>query len=506
MTPSMAQPTSPPTPAIPTSHSPYMHASVMVPSDDNSEPQSQPIQNKAENSVGTAVLSSLQNLPAVTAAYQFVTTVQGHSIEHNPSAESITIDGIAILKDGDTTQLAGTPVALQPNGDLAIGSSTISAFLSDFGSESAFAAPETGVATIAGQVLTVLPGGIAVGGMTLAPNGPGFKIAGTAISLGAKGLIIGTSTLSIRIVTPTPIAIADSLSLYSLADGKTVIDSDTLKPDALLSGAAVTQDAPDTTADVTMGLLNDGRVVIEGTTIAPGGAAVSIGGKLVSLGAGELVIGSSAIDLSAQSMRGAGISIGGHNVPIVPILNGVSVGETAILEVQPAKTIYGTPISLGDTGLVVGTSTIPLPTDKFDLLSEVTIDNHVVSLSRFDDGVVINRTSLRCGSAIILSGTRIALETSGLIVGMPQSTPYPNIAQPTMSDATDGSVSNAVALVLVAPTATDIGSAQQVSNANATTSSVDAEALLGAANRISNLPKGTLMAAMFVYLVLHDKF
>ena len=56
------------------------------------------------------------------------TTIQGYIIESAPAPSAVLIDGQTVSYGGSTVQIAGTPVALRLNGNLAIGSSTISAF------------------------------------------------------------------------------------------------------------------------------------------------------------------------------------------------------------------------------------------------------------------------------------------------------------------------------------------------------------------------------------------
>ncbi len=98
-------------------------------------------------------------------------------------------------------------------------------------------------------------GDLVVAGLTLSHGASGATIAGTVISLGANGLIIGTSTFAV----PTP---ASTLTLPLIGGQKVSVGS-------------------------------KGDVVIAGTTILPGKARVIVLGTSVSLGSNGLVIGAS---------------------------------------------------------------------------------------------------------------------------------------------------------------------------------------------------------------------
>lgn len=107
-------------------------------------------------------------------------TIAGQTFTPNPTAFSV--DGTTITAGGPGATISGTPIRLQPGGELVIGSSTI----------------PLSVYTIAGQTFTPNPTAFSIDGTTITAGGPGLNINGTSILLepGAK-LVIGNSTFSL---------------------------------------------------------------------------------------------------------------------------------------------------------------------------------------------------------------------------------------------------------------------------------------------------------------------
>ena len=100
------------------------------------------------------------------------------------------------------------------------------------------------------------------------------------------------------------------------------------------------------------------RVAIAGTTLTANSAAITLAGTPISLGAHILVVGTSTISLPSPPPTSV-ITIAGQPYPISQAANGISIASTTLQIGQPAITISGTPIALGSSGLVVaGTSTV----------------------------------------------------------------------------------------------------------------------------------------------------
>lgn len=112
--------------------------------------------------------------------------------------------------------------------------------------------------------------------------------------------------------------------------------------------------------------------------------------------------------------------------------NDVAIADATLTTNAPAITVAGTYVSLGDSGLVIDSSTIPLPSLSPKPL--ITLAGHTYAISQLTDGVVVAGTTLQVGqSAITMSGTAIVLESSGLVIGGTSTLPIASIngAQPT---------------------------------------------------------------------------
>ncbi len=302
------------------------------------------------------------------------TVIDGHTIQATQSLDTIIIDGQSIVRGADPIMASGTPVALRSNGDLILGTSTLPGFI-----PSASAAPGK-VITTAGQTLTILPNGAAIDGQTLS-TGQAITVSGTPISLGLDGLVIASSTINL--------------------------------PDILAAQVL-------TAAGQTMTISENGGITIAGTTLVPNAPAVNIAGTRISLGPDGLIVGTSTTSLPVITPA-AVISAAGQAGIVDPDGNFIIAGTTLSPE-APAITVAGTRMSLGTNGLIIGSSTLPLASK-----SMVTIAGHAYPLSKISNGLVIGDSTLHPGQpAITISGTPVALQGSGLVIGTP-IVPYQDI-------------------------------------------------------------------------------
>jgi hypothetical protein len=181
----------------------------------------------------------------------------------------------------------------------------------------------------AGQtVRPVSSDAVELGGATIVQGAPAKTVGGQVVSLGTSYLAIGSSSIPL----PTPAAANPSKTtmVYYVAAGETVI------PYA------------------------SNQVIVGGSTIIEGAQAQTVGGTKVSLGVSQLVIGSSTIPRPAPPST-AGFTPAGETV--VPVAsNEVLVGTATVTKGAAAKTIDGAKVSMGSSGLVIGNSTVPLPT------------------------------------------------------------------------------------------------------------------------------------------------
>ena len=185
-------------------------------------------------------------------------TVGGQTFSADPTGFNVA--GSRVIPGGSPVILSGTTVSLSPSGVLIIGDSAV--LLPTHTN-----AP--GVYTVGGLAITAeSSGAIVIGGTTIGPGGLGATISGTSISLGPSGVLaIGSSTYTL----PIPTAQADGIAVFTAA------------------GLVFTRKP-------------SGVVIFNGTSIFPGGSAVSISGTQVSLNTqGSLVVGTSVVSLSTGS-------------------------------------------------------------------------------------------------------------------------------------------------------------------------------------------------------------
>lgn len=248
-------------------------------------------------SSGLVVSASTYQLPSKLTSP--IVVVGGESVTAGSSG--IEVDGTPLAPGASAITIFGTPVSLGPSG-LVVGSSTILINI----------APSTApvLATIAGQKITTEPsGGVAIGGITLTPGGPGTTIAGTPVSLGASVLMVGTSSI------PIPSPGSTAASIFTVA-GQTF------------------------TANPT-------NFFIAGTTLSAGGPGVTISGTPVSLApSGSLVIGMSTIPLTTGSSGSMGGVILSGLGPIGPTSTASGSSISAFTGAQPKVDIPRIAISL----------------------------------------------------------------------------------------------------------------------------------------------------------------
>ncbi|MCJ1263802.1 hypothetical protein MMC22_003672 [Lobaria immixta] len=302
-----------------------------------------------------------------------VLTVAGQSFAVNPSR--IIIAGTTLLPGGPGITVSGTPISLAPSGALFFDKSPIR-IANDPSSKPIF------VLTIGGQTVTANPTGFALAGFKLLPGGAPITISGTLVSLNPSGTVVFGDS-SIDLLTPTP------TSKIFAVGGHTF----TAEPNGF---------------------------ALMGSTLLPGGAAITVSGTPISLASsGALIIGSSSINLAGQQSALNVFTAGG--LIFTAESSAVVVDGTTLLPGGPAVTISGTPISLKagkDSGvLVIGTSSISLPpyssTPKIFTVGSLTFTAQ-------SSGVVIDGSTLVPGGpGATISGTSVSIHTgvSGLVVG-----------------------------------------------------------------------------------------
>ena len=366
-----------------------------------------------------------------------VFTIGGQEVEINPTG--FTLGSSRIVPGNPQVTIFGTPISLNPSGILFIGSSSINLLDPALPSD---------VFTIGGQTVTANPAGFVLAGSMLVPGGTAITISGTPISLNPSGvLFIGSSSTKLPAPTSSPQTFtvgghtftADSTGFELagstlLPGGAAITLSGTpvsLAPSGVLIIGSSSIDLPPKslasnvfTAGGLTFTAESPAVVVEGTTLVPGGPAATVSGTLISLKAGKdsgvLIVGTSTISLPAHTSAPNNILTAG-GLTFTSESSAIIVDGTTLLPGGPGAKIFGTQISLkagkDSEILIIGTSTINLPAQ--------TSAPNIFTIGRLTftaqpSGVVIDGSTLMPGgSGVTVSGIPVSLETGGrsLVVG-----------------------------------------------------------------------------------------
>ncbi len=160
----------------------------------------------------------------------------------------------------------------------------------------------------------------------------------------------------------------------------------------------------------------DGAVAIGSQTVAAGANAITVGGTPLSLGPSGLVVGSKTIPPAKMTEASAVATIAGQAITPVPVGAGYVVAGSTVAQGAPFVTISGTPVSLGVSGIVVGSETIQLPNiPEASLVA--TIAGQPITASPVRGAYVVAGSTITQGApAITISGTPVSLGQE-LIVG-----------------------------------------------------------------------------------------
>lgn len=392
----------------------------------------------AENRNGDARIDGIHSI--VKPLTPKVLTIAGQIFTANPS--EVAIAGTTLLPGGPGIAISGTPISLAPSGTLFIGGSPVP-LVNDLPSPPSF------VFTIGGHTVTANPAGFVLAGSELVPGGTQITISGTPVSLNPSGLLfIGSSSTNLVAPPSSPNTFAVGGHTFTADSTGFELDGSTLLP----GGAAITVSgtrislapsgilivgsssidllAKSLASDVfTAGGLTftaeSSAVVVDGTTLVPGGPAATISGTPISLkagkGSGILIIGTSTINLPAHTSAPNIITAGG--LTFTSESSAIIVDGTTLLPGGPGATISGTPVSLkagkDSETLIIGTSAINLPahTAAPELF---TLGGLTFTAQPSGVGVVVDGSTLvPGGSGVTISGTPVSLEPGGrsLVVG-----------------------------------------------------------------------------------------
>ena len=328
------------------------------------------------------------NVPVVVSSNSIIINSQTFSQAPGLPPVTTTVGSQPIVINLSQVIAGGTTVAIPNNANLP--------------AVSIVPAPQPLVITIGNSPITANPQSqLIVSGQTLAPGGPVITVGGTPLSLGpsASSVVIGGSLIALQHSAAAPLP---------------------------------------TVAGQQMQTAGNGNIIIPGImTLSPGANAATISGTVVSVmlnGAG-LVIGGSTVALPAGAPTSLP-TVAGQQIQVAPNGNLVLPGGTTASAGGAAATISGTPVSVlaNGAGVVIGTSTIPLPVGAASPLPTVGGQQ----LQKGPDGNIIipHLTTIEPGGTpATISGTVISVASNGasLVVGgstidlAPATTPLPSI-------------------------------------------------------------------------------
>jgi len=248
------------------------------------------------------------------------------------------------------------------------------------------------------------------GGATAVP----IAIAGQNVRFESSALVIGLQTITAGVATiaGTPISLLGGGSAILVA-GTTVplpMGSPFL-PDGSVTASSDPSQSLYQLGTNTLTIDSTGGYVVEGYTLSPGQPAITISGTIVSLGPSSLVFGTQTYALTTPSRDiltpGAVITAAGQT--FTPNPTGFAVAGTTLREGGPAITISGTPIYLGPSGLVIGTSQTTfqfMATSPFP----ITFATDGFTFAAAPTGLVVNGVeTLLPGQALTIGGTVVSL-------------------------------------------------------------------------------------------------
>ena len=155
-------------------------------------------------------------------------------------------------------------------------------------------------------------------------------------------------------------------------------------------------------------------ISIAGTTLTPGAPPITVSGTPIHFGPSALVIGTSTVPFAPGDPNLITTTIAGHIITAAP--GAIAVSGTTLTPEAPPITLSGTPIQLGSSALIIGTSTVPLAPDSPTQMI-TTIAGHAITAA--SNSVAIAGNTLNPGApGTTIDGTVLSLDTLGhFIVG-----------------------------------------------------------------------------------------
>ena len=302
-----------------------------------------------------------------------------------PANAGLEVAGQTIIPGAAPITVAGAQIAIDPSGVLDVGgtkSTLTPAFIPTAANERP-AAPQQ-------EAYKALEGGVEISGQRVAPGAAPVTIAGQQFSLDSASVLnVGGSKVNL-VAEPS-----GTINIY---------------PKSSASSGAFAGKQTFTVADQTFEAEPSG-FAIAGSTLTPGGVGISVAGTPVSLGqSGNLQIGASTVQLTNNAPTNV-ITVADQTLEANP--TGFAIGGATLNPNGPPITIAGTPVSLGQSGVLsIGTSTTQLSNSAHT--DTITVNGQTFEVN--PTGFIIEGSTVTPnGSPITVAGTPISLGSSGIL-------------------------------------------------------------------------------------------
>ena len=330
----------------------------------------------------------------------------------------VVVGGNTITAGGAAATIGGTVITVLPSGGgIVVDGSTLALPI----------APPPPLPTLAGQPIQTAPNGIVVvGGNTITPGGAPVTVGGSTFSVPVNGggIVVNGNTMTVPPAHVASSPTVGSQQVQAGPNGAVVIGTDVIfagGPAATISGTVISALAggssvivngktvpiaglpaptpPPVVAGQTIQIAPNGNVIIGGTTISAGGPAATISGTVISVlpSAGGIVVGGSTVHLPGA-------------VPTA-----VNIGTNIITYNAPAKTISGKLVSLGTSGLEIGSTFLPITTGEVGSLGGIIFSAFGGSSGASPTGTKSNSAALttKMATAGGTSSTASQIPTAG---------------------------------------------------------------------------------------------
>ncbi|KAK5288534.1 hypothetical protein LTR16_003378, partial [Cryomyces antarcticus] len=337
--------------------------------------------NNTPLSVGSkaiVVAGSTMSFPAgvVTSATPFA-TIGGQTVFAGPTGAVVIGEyTLTLVETAAANNMHVTSVALP--------SPTLPNALSVLSVAEAAITQSAAIVTIGGQIHTARPGGILeiASSVKLSVGGPDVTVAGRVVSLGSSGIVVDSSTVAFSApqAMASPLLTAPVAAYSTNSNGAVVVDGSTLLPGgaaATLSGQTISA------ASSGVVIVKDGQTYTQAfRTVASSGhpeaAAVteavltigastytaserigSSGGRVVVIGSSTLTINGAPITVNGQtiSAASAGLVVGGELRTTVVPFHATTISNNNPAGIGSTTVLGGSPAAVTEAVLTIGSST-----------------------------------------------------------------------------------------------------------------------------------------------------